>query len=116
MQNIWFVLFILIMDFFLQNLLLGLYIFYFLNEAFVNEQSKFVFSILGLVYSVVTLAINFVSILSRRWCRDLETDEMPSKLILAVLSLLHSHYLFIAFGPRFKKPMSYAYVAGMQSS
>jgi len=101
------------MDFLFQNILLGLYIFYFLNNPFVNEQSKFVFSILGLIYSVVTLAINFVSILSRRWSREIETDEMMSKLLLAIFSLIHSHYLYISLGPRFKKPMSYAYVAGM---
>ena len=95
---------------------MGLYIFYFLKNPFVNDQSRFVFSILGLVYSGISLLINFVSILSRRWSREIETDEIGSKLMLATLSLIHSHYLYIAFGPRFKKPMSYAYVAGMQSS
>ena len=36
-QNIWFVLFVLLLDFFLQNILLGLYVFYFLKNPFVND-------------------------------------------------------------------------------
>ena len=87
-----------------------------MTNEFVNYQSKFVFTLLGMVYAGVTLLINFVSILARRWSREYEGDQMGSKVGLAMLSLLQAHYLYIAFGPRFEKPMSYAYVAGMQSS
>lgn len=105
----------LILDFLFQNMLLGLYIVYFLLEVFVNPQSKFVFFILITLYCGVTELINFVTILSRRWSREIEGDQVGSKLLLAVFSIVHAHYLYIALGPRFKKPMSYAYVAGMQS-
>ncbi len=44
----------------------------------------------------------------------MESDETGSKLLLAVLSMIQGHYLFIAFGPRFERPMGYNYVAGMQ--
>ena len=96
-------------------MLLGLYLFYFLENQFVNQQSKFVFVILVLIYFGVTELINFVIILSKRWSREVETDYTGSKLLLAIFSLFHAHYLYIAFGPRFEKPMSYDYVAGMQS-
>ena len=104
------------MDFLTQNFLLGLYLLYFETNQFLNYQSGFVFTLLVLLYSIVTLLINFVSILSRRWSREHDSDQMGSKLLLAMLSLIQCHYLYIAFGPRFEKPMSYAYVAGMQSS
>jgi hypothetical protein len=107
---------VLILDFLTQNFLLGLYLLYFETNQFLNYQSGFVFTLLGLLYSIVTLLINFVSILSRRWSREHDSDQMGSKLLLAMLSLIQCHYLYIAFGPRFEKPMSYAYVAGMQSS
>jgi hypothetical protein len=61
------------------------------------------------------MLVNFVTLLSKRWSREIETDQTPSKLLLAILSIVQAHYLFIAFGPRFLKPMSYSYVAGMQS-
>ena len=115
-QNIWIVLLVLIFDFILQNLLLCLYLSYFCVDPFVNSQSKYVFLILVLLYLIVTEVINFVSILARRWNSESERDHVGSKLLLAIFSLFHAHYLFIAFGPRFSIPMSYAYVAGMQSS
>ncbi len=65
---------VIIVDFFTQNLLIGLYVCYFFSNSFVNYQSKFVFTILGLIYAMVTLLINFVSLLSRRWSRNLESD------------------------------------------
>ena len=64
---------------------------------------------------MVTLLINFVNLLSRRWSPEVQGDQVGSKLLLALFSMIQAHYLYIAFGPRFQKPMSYAYVAGMQS-
>lgn len=114
-QNVWVVFFVLLLDFLLQNTLLGLYIIYFLIDSFVNLQSYYVYFILLAVYLVVTLLINFVSLLSKRWTRgDQENqDHTAEKLLLALLSMFQAHYLWIALGPRFKSPMSYAYVAGM---
>lgn len=83
----WVVLITLALDFILQNVLLALYIFYFLEDPFVNKQSKFVFCILLLIYLCFTLLINFVLILSKRWSLQVESDETPSKLLLAVFSL-----------------------------
>ena len=96
-----------------QNMLMGLYFCYYELNNFVNDQSKFVFFLLGVLYMGVSLLINFVSLLSRRWSREYDSDQIGSKLLLAIFSLFQGHYLFIAFGPRFEKPMSYAYVAGM---
>ena len=62
------------MDFLTQNVLISLYAWYFETNVFVNYQSKFVFTLLGLLYSVVTLLINFVSILSRKWSREHDSD------------------------------------------
>jgi len=46
-----------------------LYLIYYWTIEFVNLQSQYIFMILIGIYLIVTLLINFVSLLSQRWTR-----------------------------------------------